>query len=51
MILRGGRLTHADQMGLEEFHTLLKSGIEIMLLSKGTSKFFVLRTIVVLAEV
>ncbi len=34
MILRGGRLTHADMVGLDDFKTTLKRGIDVMLLSK-----------------
>jgi hypothetical protein len=34
MILRGGRLTHADMAGLDDFKAALKRGIDVMLLGK-----------------
>jgi hypothetical protein len=34
MILRGGRLTHADMAGLDDFKATLKRGIDVMLLGK-----------------
>lgn len=36
MILRGGRLTHADMAGLDDFKAALKRGIDVMLLGKKT---------------
>ena len=35
MIIRGGRLTNADLVGLEEFKATLKRGIDVMVISKG----------------
>jgi hypothetical protein len=34
MILRGGRLTHADMAGLDDFKATMKRGIDVMLLGK-----------------
>lgn len=38
MILRGGRLTHAEMAGLDEFKNCLKRGIDVMLLGKKLGK-------------
>lgn len=38
MILRGGRLTHAEMAGLDEFKNSLKRGIDVMLLGKKPGK-------------
>lgn len=40
MILRGGRLTHADMAGLDEFKASLKRGIDVMLLGKKIGFLF-----------
>jgi hypothetical protein len=44
MILRGGRLTHADMAGLDDFKATMKRGIDVMLLGKklGISCLFLL---------
>jgi hypothetical protein len=39
MILRGGRLTHADMAGLDDFKAALKRGIDVMLLGKKLGLF------------